>query len=309
MNPFDRLKAINEQKASQVSQEVQTTKTELANLQLQETIVQVAKSVVEFMQGNISRTQVLNQIEDFTTREDASNLIESINRLHDTIKTHENVDLSEITGVMQGVLDEVKLIPKEHPEEKEEQFVDYTEQISNLTETVNAVKAAIEAQETTVEAPVVNVEAPVVKVDAPDLKPLTKEVNEAFTKAINSIVFPEYKVDLSTVEEEQRKQTQLLRDIRDTPSGGDSGGSGSIAPFLVDGALPVVDGGSVSYEGRNDTTSDTNLVYLGKATPGTATSAAGWQIKRYNKSAGHMSFADDATTFTKIWDNRTSYGY
>ena len=71
----------------------------------------------------------------------------------------------------------------------------------------------------------------------------------------------------------------------------------------------VQPGESAAYESRNDTTSDTNLVYLGKALPGTATSDAGWQIKRYNKSAGHMSFADDATTFTKIWDNRTSYGY
>ena len=66
---------------------------------------------------------------------------------------------------------------------------------------------------------------------------------------------------------------------------------------------------TTSYESRNDTTTDTNLVYLGKATPGTASSDAAWQIKRYNKSAGHMSFADDETTFTKTWDDRTSYTY
>ena len=65
----------------------------------------------------------------------------------------------------------------------------------------------------------------------------------------------------------------------------------------------------VYYESRNDTTTDANLVYLGKAVPGSASSAAAWQIKRYNKSAGHMSFADDDTTFTKIWDDRTSYTY
>lgn len=64
-----------------------------------------------------------------------------------------------------------------------------------------------------------------------------------------------------------------------------------------------------TYESYVDTTTDTNLVYLGKATPGTATSAASWQIKRYNKSTGHMSFADDATTFTKTWDSRTGYSY
>jgi len=71
----------------------------------------------------------------------------------------------------------------------------------------------------------------------------------------------------------------------------------------------VQPGESAAYESRNDTTSDTNLVYLGKALPGTATSDAGWQIKRYNKSAGHMSFADDETTFTKVWSDRATYNY
>lgn len=68
-------------------------------------------------------------------------------------------------------------------------------------------------------------------------------------------------------------------------------------------------GESIAYESRNDTTTDTNLVYLGKALPGSATSDAAWQIKRYNKSAGTMTFADDVTTFTKTWDSRTSYTY
>ena len=68
-------------------------------------------------------------------------------------------------------------------------------------------------------------------------------------------------------------------------------------------------GSNPAYESRNDTTTDTNLVYLGKALPGSSTSDAAWQIKRYNKSAGHMSFADDVTTFTKTWDDRVSYTY
>lgn len=68
-------------------------------------------------------------------------------------------------------------------------------------------------------------------------------------------------------------------------------------------------GNSTFYENRNDTTTDTNLVYLGKALPGSATTDATWQIKRYNKSAGHMSFADDVTTFTKVWNDRTGYTY
>jgi len=66
---------------------------------------------------------------------------------------------------------------------------------------------------------------------------------------------------------------------------------------------------SVAYESRNDTTTDANLVYLGKALPGSLESDAAWQIKRYNKSAGHMSFADDETTFTKVWSDRATYNY
>lgn len=64
-----------------------------------------------------------------------------------------------------------------------------------------------------------------------------------------------------------------------------------------------------AYETRNDPLTDPNLIYLGKAAPGSATSSAVWQIKRYNKSAGHSSFADDETTFDKVWDDRTTYSY
>jgi len=93
---------------------------------------------------------------------------------------------------------------------------------------------------------------------------------------------------------------------------GDNISAKKVANYVWDGSnwnRMTQPGESASYENRNDTTTDTNLVYLGKAVPGSATTDATWQIKRYNKSAGHMSFADDVTTFTKTWDNRTSYSY
>ena len=93
---------------------------------------------------------------------------------------------------------------------------------------------------------------------------------------------------------------------------GDNISAKKVANYVWNGSSwgrMVQPGESALYESRNDTTTDTNLVYLGKALPGSATSDAAWQIKRYNKSAGHMSFADDVTTFTKTWDARTSYTY
>lgn len=93
---------------------------------------------------------------------------------------------------------------------------------------------------------------------------------------------------------------------------GDNISAKKVANYVWNGSSwgrMVQPGESAAYESRNDTTTDANLVYLGKALPGSLEGDAAWQIKRYNKSAGHMSFADDETTFTKSWDSRTSYTY
>lgn len=50
--------------------------------------------------------------------------------------------------------------------------------------------------------------------------------------------------------------------------------------------------------------------YLGKATPGTATNAASWQIMKVDESAGTViTWADGNTDFDNIWDNRQSLTY
>jgi hypothetical protein len=315
---LSRLKAIQDKQAQQAEQQVATTKQELANLQLQETIVQVAKSVVEFIQGNTSKTVVLNQIQDFATSADTENVTKSINLLHETLKTHENVDLTELTEVMSSALEELKQIPKELPEQAEQKFVDYTEQLNNLASAVKAVDESIKAQETTVEAPVVNVEAPNVEVKAPDLKPLTKEVNTAFSKAIKSIVFPKYEVDTSKIEKEQKLQTKLLKEIRDTPSGSGGGGGGRATPYqdsndipafveLEQGGIPTV---GVNLAVRIDDTTTADTTYIGKAPIGTATSSASWQIASLATSSGLIkTWADGDAQFNNIWDNRASLTY
>lgn len=89
----------------------------------------------------------------------------------------------------------------------------------------------------------------------------------------------------------------------------DQAGRSAVVELTADGKVPVEAGSTSVYESRNDTTTDANLVYLAKALPGSATTDAVWQIKRYNKSAGTMTFADDVTNFTKVWNDRTGYTY
>lgn len=316
---FDRLKQINELNASKATENKRHTELQTGFVETQKTILEAFKSLVDYLDNKVTKTQVVNNLKSINTP-DALRVIPEIQSLHETLKTHENVDLTEVTKVMQAVLEEAKKIPKELPKEKEEQFVDYTKQFSALSDAVKAVEKVVKEQKLIAEAPIVNVPETNVHVEPPDLKPLQTSMKAVVT-AVQKIVIPEYKTDNKEVEKLLKASNKLLKGILEKPVSSGGGGGGRVSPYsdsagmpsfvtlTVDGKIPVEAGATSTYEARNDTTTDTNLVYLGKALPGSLTSDAAWQIKRYNKSAGHMSFADDATTFTKIWDNRTSYGY
>jgi hypothetical protein len=70
-------------------------------------------------------------------------------------------------------------------------------------------------------------------------------------------------------------------------------------------------GAAVDYISEYDEVSDV-LAYAGKALPGTATSAASWQIKELTFTAGgdiSVRLADGNASFDNIWDNRGSLSY
>lgn len=57
------------------------------------------------------------------------------------------------------------------------------------------------------------------------------------------------------------------------------------------------------------TTIDGTYTYLGKATPGSATSASVWLIKRVTNATGDITHADGSSSYNKEWDERASYTY
>ena len=314
-----RLREIKAQQAQDADTQKRHTDLLLDNNKTQETIVKSFSLLVDYLKNNTTKTEVVNQLREINTP-DVRHVVSAVDSLHSTLKKHENTDLTEITKVMQGVLEEAKKIPKELPKAEKQQFVDYSKQFKALEDTIKTVEKAIQAQELKVEAPVVNVE-PKVNVEPTDLKPIKDSVEKSskeVVKAVKAIPTPEFKTD--PIEKLLKKTNKLLEDLPDLmPSGGGGSGSSWVATndsgipvpieLTADGKVPVEAGATSTYQSFNDTTTDVNLVYLGKSVAGTATSAGSWQIKRYNKSAGTMTFADDITTFTKVWDDRTSFGY
>jgi len=65
-----------------------------------------------------------------------------------------------------------------------------------------------------------------------------------------------------------------------------------------------------SFATRLDEVSDV-LSYVGEASPGTATSAAGWRVKRIDETGGDIvvEWADGDSDFDNVWDNRASLSY
>lgn len=308
------LKAINAAKAEK-ELSVQRHNTLLtAQGQTQESILSAATAIIQYLEGHVSKTQVVNQLESINTP-DALVVAEAVNALHNTIKSHKDTDLSEITRLMQGVLDEAKQIPKELPKEKEEKFIDYSDQLKSLNDAVKAVEKVVKAQKLVAEAPIVNVPETNVQVDAPDLKPLQTSIKDV-VKAVQNIVIPEYKTDNVAVEKLIKDSNKLLKDILNKPvSSGGGGGSSRATPYenasgipqfvtLVNGAIPTT---SPILLSKIDTTTTAGVTYIGKAAPGSPAASAVWQIKKLdtNTLALDKTWADSGA-FTQIWDNRAT---
>jgi len=284
---------------------------------LENTVVQAFNALIQFMDGKTSKTEVVNQLKSISTP-DVDKLVPLLSKLDTTVQSNK-VDLKPLVAQLTAINRQVSLIPKSHPEKPEP-----TEKVkvTNLDEIIldtSAVEKAIKALKLDVKAPIINTE----KTDISPLKDVMLDLLKVIKdqKPVEIPKFPEIpKTDLTKVETKLETSNKLLKEITEKKFGG-GGGGGNGSPYTdssgttknviltADGKIPVEAGATSTYESRNDTTTDTNLVYLGKALPGSDVTDAAWQIKRYDKSAGLMSFADDETTFTKQWSGRTTYGY
>ncbi len=79
--------------------------------------------------------------------------------------------------------------------------------------------------------------------------------------------------------------------------------------FLLDTTGTIVNPGGSASDYTILLDEQATYTYIGKALPGTATSAASWKISRLENSSGSITWADAVSTLTKVWDNRATYTY
>jgi hypothetical protein len=167
--------------------------------------------------------------------------------------------------------------------------------IDAISKLERALTSAVSSQK----APVVNVPnqpAPVVNVDAPDFSKVEKALKEipaAFDKAIKGITIPE---------NDDTNILQALSDLNEQLASIDTAvRMQPQAPTTVgiSGNVTSVD---PNYATRIDDTTTANTTYIGKATIGSATSSAVWQISKLDTSSGLIkTWADGNANFDNIW--------
>jgi len=283
--------------------------------QLDTDMINSFKVLIEFLKGNTTKTEVVNQLTSISTP-DVVEVVNAVDRLDNTIK-QEKLDLAPLEAQLKLAVEQLTSIPKTLPEAPEAQE---SVKVSNFAEIdFKPLLDAVNALDLKVEAPIVNVDAPKVEVAAPDLKP----IKELFTKllaGVKAIKMPDVKVeatDTKKIEDELEKQTAKLDELIKQPKGGGGGGSGvsfqdsAGRPVRVeleaDGSIPTT-GTSQSLDYslvQFDDTSSASYEYYAYMDKD-----ANWYIKRLTTATNLFEFtAPVATSYSTVWTNRATLTY
>lgn len=294
-----RLQQIQKDKEVKALESKRHEDTQVALIQVQETIVKSFQSLVGYLNGAVTKTEVVNQLRSISTP-DVQDVVSAVESLHDTLKSQS------------GERPEIQVSIPEFEQR------DYTNLLDTLTETIKDVERAVKEQSTTVEAPVVNIPETVVNVPETDLKPLERGL-EKVEKAVKAVKIPETpKTDTSGIEKRIDKSNKLLKEIVEKPVGGGGGGGASwpaineneiTHPLTVDshGNLKIVD-----TPMAKKITAVGSITYIASATPGTAQATAAWQVQKVDESVAGttvITWADGNANFDNVATDLTALTY
>lgn len=215
MPSIDQIKA---NKAQYISDD--QTRKRLA--EIEQAITRSSKSIIKFLDGKVTKTQIVNQLESIKTP-DIQAVVEVLEQIKAEIKP---TDLSDVISELKALDDTNKQILAKDQ-------VDNTKQLETLVNSSQAIKQAIDDKELNV-----NVESPTVNVDAPDLKPIIN-INKEIIKAINNIKISN-DTDTSKIESNQKDILDILDKIYKKPVAISGGGGGFPERLTRNNSIAVV---------------------------------------------------------------------
>lgn len=307
----DPILRIKQQREEQAKFELEQARheQEIASLNsIDTTIVEVMNSLVKFLDGKVTRTEVLNQIESVATP-DVAKVVEAIAELG-IITESNRIDLEPLKTALLGLGEKLDQLPKSFPEIPNSveinnlSDIEFPEQkevdLSEVIKAINKIKLVAEAPQVTVNN---------------DLKPIEKGLTNV-VKSIDSIKFPEIpKTDLTKVEKKLDTSNKILKDILEKPVGGGGGGSSWVAtndqdiplPLKVDSTGALVISASTLADFSVNDIEDGTTAYFGKTKPdGT------WLVQKVtDTSVSYATVSNNGTvtSYTDAWTNKATLTY
>lgn len=160
------------------AQSVKMYSERLAQLSsIEETITNAFGYLLNFMDKNISKVELTNQLDTISTP-DVENVVVELKKLANTV-TDTKIDLKPVTDALNALKREITLIPAKIPKPLEQKDVIKVSNLDEVKLDTSKLEKAIKALDLKVD-----VKAPIVNVDKPDLKPLQTVLLDVL-KAIN----------------------------------------------------------------------------------------------------------------------------
>lgn len=290
----DKLKADSEKREhkQELEQSINATK-------------ESANAVIGAIAGEAQRTRqhtqnvkVTNPSKDYT-----SNIADAVKAIK-SVKLENNIDFKPLVTALNDVKKEVSKVAKDIKIPENEKVEEVS--VNNLKDYTSKIDAVIKAVQSIELSPQINVQSPEVNVSTPDI---SKEIAK-ITKAIKDIKLPELP------EQDDTDLQNAVKDVTNAINGLEFPVPNYVLPFLgAEGnstqarldSLGSLTTSSPSLDLQVDDTG--TYTYLGNATPGTATSASSWRIKRVTNASGVITHADGSSLFNKSWDSRAGYTY
>lgn len=313
MNDF--LETIKQKRQEKAEKDAQ----DFALLKQTSTVKSTNKKLTDTIKGETERKLSMNQPVEVRNLPSLalSSDIERVVKALEAIKIEnkpEAIDWQPLTSALDTVCQKLDEIPKENPE-MPEAVEEVT--IKNISDFTAALKPLIEViskkDYKPVFTPNIQVESPEVEVEVPeiDMKPVAEAI-DSLKKELTRLEQPE--LDLTQLINATSATTDAINGLRfPVPN--------YILPFKAtdgkatqiqldsSGNLPVV-AGTTNYKKKIDKAT-TDIIYIGSAALGSATSSAVWQIKKIDKTVTDnvtITFAD-AGAFTATWDDRATESY
>lgn len=264
---------------------------------VQKAIIETTKALISSLGEDIQNVRITNQKDSIKTPDaikGSETVKGAINELKSAVEG-KDIDLMPIVSRLEALERAIGKLPTQYPTFPQMPKEMAVNNLKDVTKCIDELRGDVKKLKLD---PRIEVKASDVKVDAPQVNVDLKELKE-LKKAIEELHIPDTSALIGTLINSTYSVAQEIRSL-EFP----------VPNFRTSDIVDAVTGKSATVPRVEIDTSNSPVIYFGKADPSASTSDAAWQISRGDTTNGlSKSFPNGDTSFSYVWDDRASLSY